>query len=48
MSWTRFIIFASLPLILLACTSTGKKGTIGQLRNVNIEIKEAKIEGGLV
>ena len=48
MSWTRFSIFASLPLILLASTSTGKKGTIGQLRNVNIEIKEAKIEGGLV
>ncbi len=47
MSWFRLIIIASLPVILLACSSVGKKGTIAQLRDVQIEIKEVQIEGGL-
>ncbi|MEN8135072.1 MAG: tetratricopeptide repeat protein [Thermodesulfobacteriota bacterium] len=48
MSWIRLIVFASLPVILIACSATGKKGTIGQLQNMRLEIKEVKIEGGLV
>jgi tetratricopeptide (TPR) repeat protein len=46
MSRIRLIMFA-LPVLLSACTSTGNKGTIAQLRNMHIEIKEEKIEGGL-
>src|SRR5512139_1094445 len=37
----------ALPLLLAACQSTGSKNTIATLRNVQIEIKEEKIEGGL-
>ena len=37
----------ALPLLLVACQSTGSKETIAKLRNMHIEIKEEKIEGGL-
>jgi cellulose synthase operon protein C len=37
----------ALPLLLSACQSTGGKDTIAKLRNMQIEIKEEKIEGGL-
>ena len=46
MSRILFIILA-LPIVLLACQSTGDRGTIAQLRKVQIEIKEENIEGGL-
>jgi tetratricopeptide (TPR) repeat protein len=36
-----------LPVILVACSSTGSKDTIAKLRHKQIEIKEEKIEGGL-
>ena len=36
-----------LQIVLIACQSTGYKGTIAGLRHVQIEIKEEKIEGGL-
>ncbi len=37
----------ALPMFLFACQSTGGKDTIAKLRNVQLEIKEEKIEGGL-
>jgi tetratricopeptide (TPR) repeat protein len=46
MSWIRFILFA-LPIILISCSSADKNGTIAQLRDMHIVIKEEKIEGGL-
>ena len=46
MSRICFIILA-LQIVLLACQSTGDRGTIAQLRKVQIEIKEENIEGGL-
>ncbi len=36
----------ALPLFLNACQSVGGKDTIAMLRNMQIEIKEEKIEGG--
>ena len=41
------LFIAAVPLLLVACTSTGGKDTIATLRNVDIEIREEKIEGGL-
>jgi len=35
------------PAVLTACQSTGDKDTIARLQNVQIEIEEEKIEGGL-
>jgi tetratricopeptide (TPR) repeat protein len=46
MSRIRLFIFA-LPLILVACTSVDNRGTIAQLRDKRIEIKEEKIDSGL-
>jgi hypothetical protein len=37
----------ALALLLSACQSVGSKDTIAKLRNMQIEIKEEKIEGGL-
>ncbi|HXH85813.1 MAG TPA: hypothetical protein VNI35_03260, partial [Nitrospira sp.] len=42
----RFFLWAT-PLILVACATTGNKVTIANLRHMNVEIKEEKIEGGL-
>jgi len=42
----RLLAFA-IPLILAACQSGGSRETIAQLRNMQIEIKEETIEGGL-
>ena len=36
-----------LPLLLTACQSMSDRDTIARLRNVQIEIKEEKLEGGL-
>ena len=41
------IIMLALPLLLCACQSIGGKDTIAGLRNMQIEIREEKIEGGL-
>ena len=46
MNRIRFFILV-LPVILVACSSTGSKDTIAKLRHKKIEIKEEKIEGGL-
>ena len=46
MRLNRLFIFA-LPVILVACTPVDNRGTIAQLRNRKIEIKEEKIDGGL-
>ena len=46
MNRIRLFILA-LPVILVACSSTGSKDTIAKLRHRQIEIKEEKIEGGL-
>ena len=40
------LVFA-IPAILTACQSGGSRETIAQLRNMKIEIKEERIEGGL-
>ncbi len=41
------IIVLALPLLLSACQTGGGKDTIAKLRNMQIEIKDEKIEGGL-
>ena len=46
MSWRRWLILM-LPAVLNACQTISDKDTIGRLRNVQLEIKEEKIEGGL-
>ncbi len=46
MSRIRLVLFA-LPLFLAACTAADNQGTIAQLRNVHIEIKEEEAAGGL-
>jgi tetratricopeptide (TPR) repeat protein len=40
------LVFA-IPAILTACQTGGSRETIAQLRNMKIEIKEERIEGGL-
>jgi outer membrane protein assembly factor BamD (BamD/ComL family) len=42
----QLLVFA-IPAILAACQSGGGRDTIAQLRNMRIEIKEERIEGGL-
>ncbi len=44
----RLLVIAALPLILQACSSPGTRGTIAELRDRRIDIKEERIEGGLV
>ena len=46
MKWIRLLVLA-VPAVLAACQSGGGRETIAQLRNVQIEIKEEAIEGGL-
>ena len=41
------LFICAVPLMLVACASVSNKGTIAELRQVHIEIKEEKIEGGL-
>jgi len=41
------LLALAIPAILTACQSGGSRGTIAQLRNMQIEIKEEAIEGGL-
>jgi tetratricopeptide (TPR) repeat protein len=46
MNRIRLLILAA-PLIVAACSSVSKHGTIAELRHTHIEIKEEKIESGL-
>jgi tetratricopeptide (TPR) repeat protein len=46
MNASRYFILA-LPVILSACSSLDDRGTIAQLRNRQIEIKEERLDGGL-
>jgi tetratricopeptide (TPR) repeat protein len=46
MNRIRLFIWVA-PVLLAACSSPGTKDTIAELRDVHIEIKEEKIEGGL-
>ena len=46
MKWIRLCILA-LPVMLVACQTMGDKDTIANLRHMQIDIKEEKIEGGL-
>ncbi|QWV92902.1 tetratricopeptide repeat protein [Geomonas oryzisoli] len=46
MKRTRFLLLA-VAALLAACQSGGGRETIAQLRNVQVEIKEEPIEGGL-
>jgi hypothetical protein len=45
-NWLRWCVL-TLPLLLSACQSGGGKDTIARLRDMQIEIKEETIEGGL-
>jgi len=42
----RLFIFA-LPVIIAACSSLDRRGTISQLQNQHIEMKEEQIDGGI-
>ena len=42
----RLAAFA-LSALVAACATTGDRATLAQLRHVNIEIKEAKVEDGI-
>ena len=46
MSRIRLFVFA-LPALLVACSPVDNSGTIAQLRNQRIKIKEEKVDGGL-
>src|SRR6266568_3374608 len=46
MKRTRLLLL-TIPAILAACQTGGSRETIAQLRNMKIEIKEERIEGGL-
>src|SRR6266567_6831000 len=41
------LLVLAIPAILTACQTGGSRETIAQLRNMKIEIKEERIEGGL-
>jgi len=41
------LLLCAAPLMLASCASVSNKGTIAELRQTRIEIKEEKIEGGL-
>jgi len=43
----RLLVFHLLLMILTACSSVDNRGTIAQLRNQQIEISQAEIDGGL-
>jgi len=45
MSYSRFYIFVLIGL-LASCATSSNKGSIGQLKDMKIEIKDSKIEGG--
>ncbi len=47
MNWLRAATALVLPAVLASCASTGDGATLAQLRNIKIDIKEEKIEGGL-
>jgi outer membrane protein assembly factor BamD (BamD/ComL family) len=44
---TRLRLLMLLPLALMACSTLDQQGTIAQLRNVQVEVREEQIEGGL-
>src|SRR5512143_4126833 len=46
MSHSRLLIMALLTM-LVSCASVSDKGSIGQLKDVRIELTDAKIEGGM-
>src|SRR5512139_90828 len=46
MSYSR-LLFMVLAAMLVSCASDSNKGSIGQLKDVKIELTDAKIEGGL-
>jgi TolA-binding protein len=41
------IVVIVLSVLLASCASTGDQGTLAQLRNVKVEVKEEKVEGGI-
>ena len=47
MDLARRIVVIALAASVAACASTGERATLGQLRNVKIEVKEEKVEGGI-
>ncbi len=46
MSYSRLMILV-LVTVLASCTSSSNKGSIGQLENVNVDLADVKVEGGL-
>lgn len=47
MKWLPVTAALALPAVLASCATTDDGATLAQLRNIKIEIKEEKIEGGL-
>ncbi len=47
MDGIRRIAVIVLCALLASCASTGDHGTLAQLRNVKVEVKEEKVEGGI-
>ena len=47
MDLARRIVVIALAASVAACASTGERATLAQLRNVKIEVKEEKVEGGI-
>ncbi len=47
MKWLRTTSVLVLPAVLASCAGTDDRATLAQLRDIKIEIKEEKIEGGL-
>lgn len=47
MNAARRIVIIALASLLASCASTGDRATLAQLRNVKVEVKEEKVEGGI-
>jgi tetratricopeptide (TPR) repeat protein len=47
MNSARHIAVVALSALVASCASTDDRGTLAQLRNVKIEIKEERVEGGI-
>ena len=47
MNAARRIVIIALAFLLASCASTGDRATLAQLRNIKVEVREEKVEGGI-
>ncbi len=47
MKFVRFMAIVSTPLIVISCSITPDRGTLGQLRNVQLVLKDKTVDNGL-